>query len=312
MKYYIPILLVILLLSLMPVPASTASSGGAQITIYVTDHRGYPVSGDEYMVINAQNGNVTTMGNLSANGSATLFLEEGYYNIYIVINGSEIRLNTQGYIRVSSEGSITYDERFYGNGSTIVFHFGDKGSGASADNAPNRIPKESLDNSICILPFIVFILLVIIAAAAGYNYSRIHGHETLNNITRRRIMNYIEANPGIHFRAMQRDLGIGSGTLTHHLHKLEAEEFVKSESDGQMRHYYPAGMKVQPTIHLNLTQQKILYTIKANPGITPSEIAHKTGLTKKVAYYNVSVLANAGLVAVEKDGRAKRCYSISG
>lgn len=61
----------------------------------------------------------------------------------------------------------------------------------------------------------------------------------LNNEKRRLILSYIGEHPGEHYRRIKRELNIASGTLRHHLRRLEEAEMIRSERVGKYRHFYP-------------------------------------------------------------------------
>ena len=52
-------------------------------------------------------------------------------------------------------------------------------------------------------------------------------HETTDGRYQRgRLMGYLTANPGCHFRALMSALDMSNGQITHHLRVLESEEHV--------------------------------------------------------------------------------------
>ncbi|WP_075057464.1 winged helix-turn-helix transcriptional regulator [Thermogymnomonas acidicola] len=52
----------------------------------------------------------------------------------------------------------------------------------------------------------------------------------------------IRKNPGIHFRELQRMLGLAVGQLEYHLYRLEVEGGrIFSRQDGRYRRYFPGG-----------------------------------------------------------------------
>lgn len=151
-------------------------------------------------------------------------------------------------------------------------------------------------------------IILIMASIIYYSYSRITGKAVLNHVTRKAVLNHINQHPGIHFRGIMDALDIKQGSLSHHLKKLEREEFVKARKEGQYKRYYPANMMVETRVHLNIPQQKILVTIKEYPGITLAGIQDRTGLSKKGVYYNSRILGDIGLVYLDKEEGVIRCY----
>ena len=85
------------------------------------------------------------------------------------------------------------------------------------------------------------------ATAAGLWFLGLIGktHETTDGRYQRgRLMGYLTANPGCHFRALMSALDMSNGQITHHLRVLETEEHVWRKSDGRLVRFYPSH---QPT-----------------------------------------------------------------
>mgnify|MGYP005741297103 FL=1 len=75
------------------------------------------------------------------------------------------------------------------------------------------------------------------ATAAGLWFLGLIGktHETTDGRYQRgRLMGYLTANPGCHFRALMSALDMSNGQITHHLRVLETEEHVWRKSDGRL------------------------------------------------------------------------------
>ena len=65
-------------------------------------------------------------------------------------------------------------------------------------------------------------------------------HETTDGRYQRgRLMGYLTANPGCHFRALMSALDMSNGQITHHLRILETEEHVWRKNDGRLVRFYP-------------------------------------------------------------------------
>ncbi|GIS27466.1 MAG: hypothetical protein CM15mP128_2250 [Methanobacteriota archaeon] len=56
---------------------------------------------------------------------------------------------------------------------------------------------------------------------------------------RGRIMGYLQANPGCHFRALMSALDLSNGQTTHHLRVLEREEQIWRRKDGRLIRFIP-------------------------------------------------------------------------
>jgi predicted transcriptional regulator len=182
---------------------------------------------------------------------------------------------------------------------------------------PTQEPAESesdesigLGVSFCFLIFVVpgiVLLLVII-----FVYTKMRRDRLLDHDTRNRIYEYINRNPGTHYRAVMNDLGLHMGTLTHHVNMLEQQRYIKSYQDGMYRRFYPIDTKIETGLILSDIQKKILRTIQGNPGISQTGIAKNLGQTRKIVHYHIKLLADAGFVHVETVGRETNCHYIGG
>ena len=241
--------LILLLLSLVLVPNCRGDNGRINVNIRVLDINGTPIRQGEITIIRILNGTNETsdITNTDPLGRANFTPEAGTYRLFIRLPKYNESLTGNDTIMVNN-GSFSYGGKDYRDGGTITFILPISAMDAGCPGPDSVVCCDEASSSslLCIIAFIIVIIIVIIMAVIAY--SRIHGREVLDNVTRNRIMNYINDNPGIHFRAMQRDLDIGMGTLTHHLKTLEREEFIKSQTDGQMKRYYPAGMKVSSIV----------------------------------------------------------------
>ena len=74
-------------------------------------------------------------------------------------------------------------------------------------------------------------------------------HETTSmdgRYQRGRLMGYLTANPGCHFRALMSALDMSNGQITHHLRILETEEHVWRKNDGRLVRFYPLTNQLHP------------------------------------------------------------------
>ena len=63
---------------------------------------------------------------------------------------------------------------------------------------------------------------------------------------RGRLMGYLTANPGCHFRALMAALNMSNGQITHHLRLLENQELIWRLKDGRLVRYYPLNNSLYP------------------------------------------------------------------
>jgi DNA-binding MarR family transcriptional regulator len=165
-------------------------------------------------------------------------------------------------------------------------------------------------SSICILIFVVpgiVILLVII-----FFYTKMRRERLLEHRTRNRIYQYINKNPGTHYRAVMNDLDLHMGVLTHHINMLEQQRYIKSYQDGMYRRFYPIDFKIGSGLVLTEVQDKILREIQRSPGISQTGIAKNIGLNRKIVHYHVKLLSDAGFIHVETIGRETKINYVGG
>lgn len=156
-----------------------------------------------------------------------------------------------------------------------------------------------------VIPLVLLIVIVLV-------YTKMKREQLLEHQVRNNIYNYVNKNPGVHYRGIMHDLNLQMGVLTHHLNMLEHEQYIKSVQDGMYRRFYPKDAQVKSGLILSDIQERILRMIHSTPGISQSGVARNLGLARKVVNYHVKILTDAGFVHVEPSGRESRCYYIDG
>jgi len=142
-------------------------------------------------------------------------------------------------------------------------------------------------------------------------FTRIKKDEGLENFERGRIFGFIENNPGTHYTEIMKNLGIGNGTLSHHLYMLEKMNMIKSRQEGiRYRAFYMTSMQYPEKEAFRFTklQTEIMNLIKENNGITEKEIELKLGEKQQTISYNVKMLQRKDIIRLEKKGRDTYCY----
>ncbi len=123
---------------------------------------------------------------------------------------------------------------------------------------------------------------------------------------REEILQYIYKNPGITFRRLAEELGIGIGNLQYHLYQLEKENKIVSKKLGGKRYIFPKEFEkeYEPLLIAisNETQRKILLLL-AEREMNQREIAEKLRLTQATINYHMNVLNKLGLIDRRKQGR---------
>lgn len=124
--------------------------------------------------------------------------------------------------------------------------------------------------------------------------------------TRRRVLEYIQKNPGVTFRKLAEELNLGIGNLQYHLNVLEKNGLIKSRKVGGKRYIFPAEFEKEYEALLqvisNKTQRKILLLL-ATGSKTQTEIAKKLNLTQATINYHMKILSKNNIVERERDGK---------
>src|SRR2546428_11414932 len=103
--------------------------------------------------------------------------------------------------------------------------------------------------------------------------------------SRRRIYDFLVANPGVHLRRIGHALGMPTGMLSYHLGYLERNGVLKAEEDGHRKRYFIARafVEAQRRILAVLRQdvpRKILVELPTYEGRTFAELQASVGGSK--------------------------------
>jgi predicted transcriptional regulator len=142
-------------------------------------------------------------------------------------------------------------------------------------------------------------------------FTRIKKDDALDSFVRGRIYGFIEANPGTHYTEIMKQIGVGNGTLSHHLHMLEKMDMIKSRREGvRYRAFYVTGMQFPQSSRYRLTelQAEIIKIVTDHEGISQKEIRKLIRKNKTTVNYNIKTLERNGVLRLEKIGRNSYCY----
>ena len=148
-------------------------------------------------------------------------------------------------------------------------------------------------------------------------------HETTDGRYQRgRLMGYLTANPGCHFRALMSALEMSNGQITHHLRVLESEEHVWRKNDGRLVRFYPLTNQLHPNTREedlpvpplspdpNSLQGKILNLLDQDGGLgqfpTQAELAKRLEKSQQLISHHLRTLQKFGLVERRKMGVKNR------
>ena len=148
-------------------------------------------------------------------------------------------------------------------------------------------------------------------------------HETSDGrFQRGRLIGYLTANPGCHFRALMAALNMSNGQITHHLRLLENQELIWRINDGRFVRYYPLNNSLHPGMNPDdlpvpplspdpkSLQGKILTILDDEHQLgefpTQAELAKKLAKSQQLISHHLRTLQKYGLVEKRKMGIKNR------
>ena len=150
-----------------------------------------------------------------------------------------------------------------------------------------------------------FILTAFLMTMAAHSETAI-----LNHPTKRRIYEHLLVLPGDHFRSIVRFLGLGLGTVRHHMEGLVARGLVRVDRvNGHVR-YYANGERSLPQLNRLYERHwafrdlrlRVLLAVRRLGDARPITIARALGISRQLAAYHLAWLTEAGHVK-RADGR---------
>ena len=129
--------------------------------------------------------------------------------------------------------------------------------------------------------------------------------------TRKAIFEHVEANPGIHFSQLKRDLGMETGLLQHHLRELERYDVLESEEHQGKRRVFVAHelddeeRAILAVLRYETTRRILLYLLEEGPARN-RDIAAAVGVTPATISWHLSNLVEKGIVASVTEERTTR------
>ncbi|MHB1260892.1 MAG: winged helix-turn-helix transcriptional regulator [Thermoplasmatota archaeon] len=142
-------------------------------------------------------------------------------------------------------------------------------------------------------------------------FSRIAGQDLLEHPARARLLQIVQAEPGIHFQDLVRRSGLPNGTAVHHLGKLTAARLLSARPLGRYTCYFSGtspdrvALVAAPLLRSE-GARKVYEAIQGRPGLSGLELAGLVALQPSTVNYHVQRLVDSGLVRAERDGRSVR------
>jgi predicted transcriptional regulator len=149
--------------------------------------------------------------------------------------------------------------------------------------------------------------------AQTYQNHNLSFEEIFESETRKKIIDTILKEPGIHYNDLLRKCQIHRGQLQWHLSVLIQFNIIKKEKLGQYSIFYPIhheGQNADSKKSLLRSKQStiILNLIESQPGIYSSKIAHRLNLKRNSVKYHVDKLLKKDLIFAKRDGRRKYLF----
>ncbi len=126
-------------------------------------------------------------------------------------------------------------------------------------------------------------------------------HAGLELESRRRIYEYLTANPGVHLRRIGQALGMSTGMLSYHLGVMEKQGLLLSEAARHRRRYYLAqSYREEQRRVVALLRERVprgvLVDLATHGDRTFADLLRLTGVTKSTLSYHLSKLVASGVV----------------
>ena len=139
--------------------------------------------------------------------------------------------------------------------------------------------------------------------------------EGLDLEIRRKIYTYIVKSPGLHERALARELDLPLSTLDYHLYYLKKRDLLHASSDGRYTRYYPVGKigvkdkKVLALLRQSVPRRIVLFLL-LNPNSSHGEIGEHARVAPSTTSFHLKKLTELQIISREKIGMSS-LYTIS-
>ena len=181
----------------------------------------------------------------------------------ILVDSNDINLNPVtgdlGIYRVTNANSDIPEHCSEWNNGFIVHEIVDQWSPENDVVATSEMESESTESiveliipatAVAVSTSLLSLCLVFMLNTEWIRIAALNGGLALIGMVRRRdydgefqrgrVVGYLVANPGVHFRALLGALNMSNGQLAHHLKVLEDQELLWRRRDGRMMRYYPS------------------------------------------------------------------------
>jgi predicted transcriptional regulator len=139
----------------------------------------------------------------------------------------------------------------------------------------------------------------------------VHVEDGKSGETSKRILQFIQNNPGCHLRKIREMIGISQGTVQYHTDRLEKMGRITSTRSGLYKHYFPVGIfqnneKEILQILRQETARQILMFIVERQAPTQTDIVNSIGISASSVNWHMRRLVEFRLVEEIREGKYKR------
>ena len=125
--------------------------------------------------------------------------------------------------------------------------------------------------------------------------------------TRRRIYEYVVANPGTHLRAIKDELDMPMGQLEYHLHYLEQRGLLDSKEDRYYKRFFPSEMSATDRRVLSAIRQEkprqIVLIVLEHPGVDHKTVQRQMRIGASSLSFYMKDLIEKEVVEKKREGR---------
>ncbi len=140
-------------------------------------------------------------------------------------------------------------------------------------------------------------------------FSRISNDELLDHPMRSQIFDVIKEHPGIHASQLAREMGVGWGTITHHLDKLQRGQMVTTRRVNNQKCFFEQGgeisradMQIASALKGD-TASSIAAFVQAQPMTSQKAMAEALDISPALASFHVKKLVNLGVLDKIRHGK---------
>lgn len=133
------------------------------------------------------------------------------------------------------------------------------------------------------------------------------GEHILASPVRRAILEAVARSPGITLGELRAGVKLGWGNAYHHLLRLERARLIRTQRVGRRLVIFPADFDARAAavraVLRGAASRAIADDIAAHPGTDVTDVATRTGLSRRAVYYHVQQLTTLGVVTSRSGAR---------